>query len=118
MSAVRQLTEAVGRLDAQTKYLGDQIRELRQDNTSLSGGISRLDIAISNLDGRINSLGDNILGLRTTMSELREDVKKLRDVSLSKSQFWMGIGLVIALVSLIVTVIMSLAAMYFGIVKP
>ena len=118
MSAVLQLTEAVGSFDAQTKYLGDQIRELRQDNTGLTERIGRLDITISNLDGRINYLGDNISELRSTMGELREDIKKLHEVSLSKSQFWMGIGLVITMVSLVVTVILSIAAMYFGLVKP
>jgi hypothetical protein len=63
---------------------------------------------ISELNTTISTLGNDMKALS---QQTFQEFKELNKASLSKGQFWMGI-------SLVITVILGLAAIYFSTLKP
>jgi hypothetical protein len=105
ITTISDLKEAVIRFDERTTYLGEQISRLDRSLTELRQDMKE---QISELNTTISTLGNDMKALS---QQTFQEFKELNKASLSKGQFWMGI-------SLVITVILGLAAIYFSTLKP
>ncbi len=104
ITTISDLKEAVVRFDERTTYLGEQISRLDKSLTELRQDMKE---QIGKLNTTINTLGSDMKALS---QQTFQEFKELNKTSLSKGQFWMGI-------SLVITVILGLAAIYFSTLK-
>jgi chromosome segregation ATPase len=98
LGTILDLKETIGRLDERIDNQGKMLSE-RIDNQG-----KMLSERIENQGKTLSDLSGHVVGLE---SKLDEQVWALRNVMLSKVQFWMGIGLLI-------TVILGLAGIYLS----